>query len=781
MQTWGLRAIGRMAPLVRQHAGTGFQAAAGMSLGGLILVGWQQYVALWGVSLPVIVSLALVAVLGLLIGSRLARHTGTSLAGWLVACGLWSAIHPLWISTTGETVLTRVAQWDTAWGLALAAAFVQGLMPIAFWTAALLRLGQTTTSLGRRLPAELIVALAAVAGLWLTTFAFAPALGGEWTGWLWGGLCLACGLWQASGRLVLERGDAATETLPETAIWLSGWRMLETGAIALATAIVCRWLGELMPTSLYWTAGIASGLCLGMILGRQLAGRLGAGGAAILAAVWVAGVLATESLQISFCLWCNATLTSPTLLLPLRALFVAAMIAPLGVSLGVLWRIAVVGNLRPSPLLAGWLLMAVAGGWVVPALVIGPVGLANLAAICTAILLVLGGGESWLESSTNRRPWARWLAPAAFGLACGAPLIGGWHVPGRTARLLYSTTVMVAHQAGWDSAWLPWLDDQRLLTAIEGQHGPWTLWRTRGVQVHLRESGMPRGVTSAAPELQPHYAPEVLQAAYPLVLADQPQRMLVLGGTSRTLLQTCLEFPVTELTCVEGDPALAELSRGTWGTTTGFQPEADDRFRWETAAPELFVMQRSGDYDVILSCPPASMANRGTASFTREHYRHVAQCLGTDGIFCQRLEGVDYGPRPLQAVAAAMQQAFREVVLFEPSPGEYLLVATNSEQGLVRHSLRERLEAPQVVRVLGWCGWDWSMLVSLPAVDGPALKEAVADHGPGANSAANAWLAWNAVSEVMRWGHKSQEIHALLLKPRESEPQYLAWQDPAQV
>ena len=54
MQTWGLRAIERVAPLVKQQTGTGFQLAAGLSLGGLILVGWQQYVALWGVSLPVV-------------------------------------------------------------------------------------------------------------------------------------------------------------------------------------------------------------------------------------------------------------------------------------------------------------------------------------------------------------------------------------------------------------------------------------------------------------------------------------------------------------------------------------------------------------------------------------------------------------------------------------------------------------------------------------------------------------------------------------------------------
>lgn len=106
---------------------------------------------------------------------------------------------------------------------------------------------------------------------------------------------------------------------------------------------------------------------------------------------------------------------------------------------------------------------------------------------------------------------------------------------------------------------------------------------------------------SAAPELHPHYAPEVLQAAYPLVLAGQPQRVLVLGGTSRTVLRTCLEFPLTELTCVEGDPALAELSRGQWATLTGFHPEADDRFRWKTACPNC--SSRSGAATTTSSFP----------------------------------------------------------------------------------------------------------------------------------------------------------------------------------
>ncbi len=780
MQTWGLRAIERVAPLVKQQAGTGFQLAAGLSLGGLILVGWQQYVALWGVSLPVVVTLAVVAALGLLIGGGLARQFGTSLGGWLVACGLWGAIHPLWIGTTAETLLIGVARWDIGWGLALAAALLQGLLPVVFWTAAAIRLCQTSNAVGRRISTESLITVSMVTGLWLTTFGLAPALGGEWTGWLWGALSLACGLWQASGRLVLSESEAKP-THQRTTVWLSGIRILELGAVALAAAVVMRWVGELMPTGLYWTAGVASGLALGLVIGRQLANRLGAGGAAVLAAAWVALVLATESTQIGFCLWCSATFTTPELLLPTRALFLAGMLLPLGISLGALWRMTSAADLHPSILLAGLLLTVVLCGWAVPALLWAQIGLANLAAVSVAILLLLGAGELWREQATQTSAWKRWLAPVALGLMLGTPLISGWHVPGRTARLLYSTTVMFARQSGLDSRWLPWLDDQRLLSAVEGQNGPWTLWRTRGVQVHLRESGMPRGVMSAAPELHPHYAPEVLQAAYPLVLAGQPQRVLVLGGTSRTVLRTCLEFPLTELTCVEGDSALVDLSRGKWAELTGFHPEADDRFRWKSAAPELFVTQRNGDYDVILSCPPASMANGGTASFTREHYQHVAKCLHTDGVFCQRLEGVDYGPRPLQAIAGAMQQAFREVVLFEPAPGEYLLLATNSAGGLVRESLRDRMEAPQVVRVLGWCGWDWSMLASLPAVDGPALREAVADRGPGNNTAANGWLAWTAAGEVMRWGNKSQEVHALLLKPRESEPQYLAWQDPGQV
>lgn len=781
MQTWGLRAIERVAPLVKQQTGTGFQLAAGLSLGGLILVGWQQYVALWGVSLPVVVALALVAALGLLVGGGLARQSGTSLGGWLVACGLWGVIHPLWVGTTAETLLIGVARWDIGWGLALAAALLQGLLPVVFWTAAAIRLCQTSNTVGWRISTELLITASLVAGLWLTTFGLAPALGGEWTGWLWGALSLACGLWQASGRLILSESDAELIDPRTAASRWSAVRILEIGAVALAAAVVCRWVGELMPTGLYWTAGVASGLVLGLVLGRQLASRLGAGGAAVLAAAWVAVVLATESTQIGFCLWCSATFTTPAFLLPTRALFLTCMLLPLGISLGTLWRMTSAADLRPSLLLAGLLLAVVLCGWAVPALLWAQVGLANLAAVGAAILLLLGAVDLWLEQPAMAFPWKRWLAPLAFALALATPLISGWHVPGRTARLLYSTTVMVAQRSGWDSRWLPWLDDQRLLTAIEGQNGPWTLWRTRGVQVHLRESGMPRGMMSAAPELHPHYAPEVLQAAYPLVLAGQPQRVLVLGGTSRTVLRTCLEFPLTELTCVEGDPALASLSRGAWAELTGFHPEADDRFRWTTAAPELFVTQRSGDYDVILSCPPASMANGGTASFTREHYRHVAKCLQAEGVFCQRLEGIDYGPRPLQAIAGAMQQAFREVVLFEPVPGEYLLVATNSPAGLIRESLRERMEAPQVVRVLGWCGWDWSMLASLPAVDGPALREAVADRGPGNNTAANGWLAWTAAGEVMRWGNKAQEVHALLLKPRKSEPQYLAWQDPGQV
>ena len=532
-----------------------------------------------------------------------------------------------------------------------------------------------------------------------------------------------------------------------------GARMVHQLIAATAPVLVLEWVAVL--------GGVATGCALAGRRSRSdeqprsllPAACLIAAGAL---AVWTAGF----PLLLRLMLLVNANISTVWLLTLTRGAVACALLVPLGLAWGLLGvrrggGDAAVGETRFHALafVAGWAAVRWfgIGVFLVPALV---------AATVILLLTIVAAGFFRHRPITLRRAGM----PAAFA-ACtlvALPLaLTGYDAP-RAAQLLFSTRVFMMHRAGQETDSLPVLDDARLAARVEAEHGTLTLWKHHGLQVQIRESGIPRGLASLNSRVFPEYSAEVMQATLPLVLHEHPDRVLVLGLGGGTPVSTCLGFPVQKLTCVEGDRALVDAVRHVVWSQTPITPFEDARLRLLAADPVLAMSGRVDEQDVIIANPDHPSLWKSSPSFTLEFYKNVAARLAPDGIFCQRFQQIDFGPEPLRELAQTMRSVFKDTLAAEVAPGEYLFLGAKTPGGLQREGLVDRLSAPHVRRTLARVGWDWSVVLNLTVYDHAALGQFVGETKAVAVTAANGAFAFELPGEVMRWGNKSAELQAKL-------------------
>ncbi|HTI51741.1 MAG TPA: hypothetical protein VL475_12340, partial [Planctomycetaceae bacterium] len=331
-----------------------------------------------------------------------------------------------------------------------------------------------------------------------------------------------------------------------------------------------------------------------------------------------------------------------------------------------------------------------------------------------------------------------------------------------SARLLFNTSVFVGYRMGYGPNLLPALDEGRHVGTVHGSRGTMTVWKYGGKQLQFRENGMPAGVVSCDPDVFPRYLPETLQAALPLVLHARPQSLLLLGLGSGESLLTGLAYPLPEIVCWEPDVGRVRALREIVAAQLDFNPLADERVQLTVADPALALDAEPRRFDAIVSSPDHAALLRAQASFSQTYYRRVARRLAPQGVFCQRIQFVDLGPRPLQAIVRTMQSVFRDVMAMEVAPGELLLAATMEPGGTLQPALVERLHLPHVRGILAQSGIDWSVILNLTAYRNDELAKFAAAGARSANLADNSRLAFSLPREVMRWGAKLQEVHAAL-------------------
>ncbi|MEX1094623.1 MAG: hypothetical protein WED34_01170 [Planctomycetales bacterium] len=839
-----LRAAARRIGISARSPGA-FACAGGAVAGIFVQAVGHQFVAQFGTSLPMATGLALALALGASIGiARAARGPESApgshprrplvVAAPIVALAAWALALP-WLAAAMLAVTGRLPiEWlatrgiDLFHGVTVAVALIAA--PIA-WSMMFAIRGARRLADSRRSPslraeafAEFGLLRAGIAGMAcgfvLQVFALAPLVGVAGGAWVATGFAAA----GFAGFVGMRRGRRAAALETDSDSTIAGAdrvsRVPESGGVndrsgvfvraALAASIVClgamaalfgRAVRQLMPPASFvvwmeWAAvllGVAIGWWWSDRSARQGRGRRQPAIAAGLTAACCSALLpllfgALTDWQLAL----NASVESLSGLLVARTAIAVACFLPLGVA----WGTAGHGlsacaddegdsstlRLRPFLFVAGllaveWLLLS----WFSAGVLFAGCGW-TLAGTCAVL---------WIGARGTRRfQWrlATIVAGAATALVAGTMFHRGYD-PARSAKTLFSTEVVAAYRNGVEPDLRTVLDDGRLLGVVEGEAGTYTVWRHRGSQLQVRESGMPKAIATVDSRISPQPWSEVLLSALPLALHRRPERVLLLGMGAGATATTTLAFPVGELVCCEPDSAMISLAqrelRGGFESKLLASGSAwdDPRMRVIRIDPKLAVAGRGDPFDVILSNPDRPLSCDAQGSYTREFYARAAARLAEQGIFCQRFSHPDYGPLPVQRAAATLQSAFAHVALVEIAPGEMLLLGTNDPEGFAGDGLAARLQGPHVRRVLAELDWDWTVPLSFTVLEGDLLARFADAATVGSNTVANGRFAFSLPQEVMRWGHKGNELAQRLadvLEPGEHPPQLFDWIDEQQ-
>ena len=762
---------------------------SGLAIGFLLVSTSLTWTLAWSDDRSMASAAVLMLATGFLIGSRWPRIKDFGQPELIVSAGMWSLLQP-WVNTALATIVQHVPMALLASdeirllvGL-ICAAPCWGFMGWLF--ASLICHSESMRS--NPVATGSVLSFGVATGIALCAFLAAPWIGG------WSSIAALVAVvivaWLANFRWPHHQSaNSATVLLPPTGEAKATFRKLEDLRLAIAVmtlggllASMMRLASQLMPDTHQVISAEWIGLAVGLALGLRILNRSANDRTMLLLTLMPAATcglaLALFPTIVGISLVATCSLTSAYMLVAFRSLLLIFGLFPIGIGLASLGIIDCGEKLGVSTGI-GRHGLPMAAGFIAAQFIFDQLSPPLVMSACSIALVLLSIIPEGFRPSFQGRSWAFNTGIVGCSLlGLSIPFSVSNYNPSRTSKLLFSTPTFVAYRIGWEYRLLPMLDDARVVDVREGTRGTLTLWRSHGLELHLRENGIPRSVVSSNTDVHPQFAPEVLQAVFPLVTARDPGALLILGASGGVQLSTSLQFPVRSVVCVENDPHLTDVIRGPIAQATGMDPFEDDRVTLLPIPPVMALMSLKETYDIVLSCPAPSSVVAGGPMFTVDHYKNASKRLAAGGVFCQRFQCVDYGPAPLRMVIQSMRQAFAEVIALETAAGEFLLLGANSKDVFVPTQIAERLESSHVRRLLARSGLDWSTLLNFPAYDHAALGEICSETGTWSNTSSNGFMALNAPLELMRWGPKLQEMQTALTAARSSKSPYAELEEP---
>ncbi len=568
----------------------------------------------------------------------------------------------------------------------------------------------------------------------------------------------------AGGSLFVRREEPAlapvssgpAEQMPRLARWLAIPLLALLAGVGLAkTAVIADQLViEALAFKFFYWAGMLSGVALGSwtvatgtspgLRWRPAGWWLGVAGC---------GGILLFPLGIRMELWSSAHVSTLLWIFSFKGGVLFLLALPWGGAIGRLLQVRA----------TAWTILFVAGGYVLAQVVSLPIAI--VLPFIGTVGIVAGLAEMasrWRTAPRSGRLPIRAGFVAVCLLLVGTTWIArSWFDPTRSALVLFSGEAFIATANGSDLDTIVNADRGRCLAMVEADGAIWTHWRTRGNQLTVRRNGVPISQSTLDAEIGPQNFWSTMTAIVPALLHPRAERVLVLGPTSPVELTTILELPIQSLTSIEPHPALRELIEQQ-ATAMGIQHRLDDtRLQRVAGDPARYLSAPSEEtFDVII-CPEAvSMSLSAQSHLTRDYYQRAAAHLSDDGILCQRMNIVDYGSSPVKELCRTLREVFEQVTIMTTDGSEVLLLASQSSAPLLDPMLISRLDTPQVRRLCGSLGGDWTMITQLACLPADKVDELLAETSAN-NTALNARFTTRLARETLCWGDKYAEKREL--------------------
>ncbi len=351
--------------------------------------------------------------------------------------------------------------------------------------------------------------------------------------------------------------------------------------------------------------------------------------------------------------------------------------------------------------------------------------LGSLGAGLLLIPLVQLAGTLWLAVVLNllavavllapRRRWT-WAVPA-----CGLVALGAG--PDWNPRHMNLAPHIYASELVADPAQLrEFRDSGSVLFHEEGIGATVTvIQRQSGARV-LRINGK----TDASSETD--RLTQGILGSLPVLLAEDPGDVLVIGLGSGMTLATALEFPVERVRAVELLPEVVRASRA-FDDLLG-QPLDDDRT--ELVIGDGRHVLRAGDrrYGVISSEPTNLFISGMSTLFTRETFEAMREALEPGGVALVWLQGYLLRDEDFRTVVRTFREVFPEAHLWSASPHDLALTGHLAPLAIDGDRVARRLAALETDRVTSWTGLRSPLDLQRHYLLGPASLEALAGPGP---------------------------------------------------
>lgn len=334
--------------------------------------------------------------------------------------------------------------------------------------------------------------------------------------------------------------------------------------------------------------------------------------------------------------------------------------------------------------------------------------------------------------------------------------------------LMFSERTQFALQRNVEPDLIPQSAPARLVEVLPTAAGEISVWKLTGSLVEFRRNGIAQGAASSSPETTPQPPQDVLPLIMALCNHPQPAHVLLLGDDAGTALRSCTHFPVQQITAIRQDPQITRLAATHVWLPSQQNPQNDTRVRIIHQPTELAIrsMPPASIDAIVCSGPPASSISAASLC-TAEFYTAVHAALAAEGVFAQRFRSSDFGPEPLRQCLATLSTIFPASGAVQTIPGEIILLAANSDKGLITPGMLDRLQKEHVRTELSLSGWDWAQVAVLPLAD--------ANDPVGLFSTAKrpASLTVSAAQTTLHWPHEASRMAD---KAGELQAAFAPWQ-----
>ncbi len=381
--------------------------------------------------------------------------------------------------------------------------------------------------------------------------------------------------------------------------------------------------------------------------------------------------------------WLQVTLSAcvmalPTffmgLLFPIVSDLVTRRLAQLGQRLGAAYAINTLGGIVGS-FLSGFVLIPAFGlPWAIAAAAV-----VNLAAAA----VVYGRFGRWRAVLPRVAVSGALLAAAC--VVSGMVVVPSWQ------RKVFSAGVYLSPEAFQGQSIRQAVTETKLLYYRDSLNATVSV-QQQGETISLKVGGK----TDASNGLD--MSTQALSAHIPLLLHQDPKRVLVIGLGSGVTLGHAGRHDVSTLHCAEIDPAVIEGAR--FFKAHNYNVHEDPRATMFAVDGRNFLLASQEQYDVIISEPSNPWMAGLAYLFTREYYQLVKRRLAPGGVMCQWLQLYRIFPGDVKLLLKTFHHEFPHVTVWSSLPGDLLVIGSMEPLQFAGDRLARRMAVPAVNEAL---------------------------------------------------------------------------------